>query len=262
MEIRQASIYDFPAYYDAVFGSDTAAEIRFLEACFQRFVPHRVRRIHEPACGTGRLLARMARAGYRVGGIDLNRRAVDYCNARLKRIGAVGQVDCGDMSDFEVKRPFDAAFNTINSFRHLPSESSAIGHLKSMARALRPGGIYVLGLHLTPTRGATTDTECWSARRGQLTINTSMWPVEKDRRKRVERFAIVFDVYKPTEQFRIEDELVLRSYTLRQFQRLLASTPEWDWVASFDFSYDIDNPLTPNAETEDLVAILQRVDRN
>lgn len=260
MEIRQASIYDFPAYYDAVFGSDTAAELRFLEACFRRHVPHRVRRIYEPACGTGRLLAKLSRAGYGIGGIDLNRRAVDYCNARLERIGARGRVDWGDMSDFKVRRAFDAGFNTINSFRHLATEADALGHLRSMAGAIRPGGIYILGLHLTPIRGTTTDTECWSARRGQLTINTSMWAVDKDRRKRIERFAIVFDIYKPTEQFRIEDELVLRSYTLKQFQELIAAVPEWDWVDSYDFSYNIENPLQPDGETEDLVAILKRSD--
>jgi hypothetical protein len=33
METTTASIYDFPTYYDLVFGSDTAAELRFLKGC-------------------------------------------------------------------------------------------------------------------------------------------------------------------------------------------------------------------------------------
>ena len=54
--------------------------------------------------------------------------------------------------------------NTINSFRHLPTEAAAVGHLESLAKAVRVGGIYALGLHLTPTKGEASDEESWSAR--------------------------------------------------------------------------------------------------
>jgi SAM-dependent methyltransferase len=257
MQKTKASIYDFPKYYDLVFGSDTAAELRFLDRCFERFVDGKVRRVFEPACGTGRLIYRMGRRGLEVGGIDLNEKAIAFCNRRLDRLGIKGRAAVADMTDFEVKRPYDAAFNTINSVRHLQTEEAARGHLQAMARAVRPGGIYVLGLHLTPTRGETTDHESWSARRGQLSINTYMWPIEKNSRKRLEKFGIRFDVYKPTESLRIEDALELRSYTAKQFQRLLASVPEWQVSAWYDFRYDVDKPIAVDAETEDTVVILK-----
>ncbi len=259
MKKSKANIYDFPTYYDLVFGSDTAAELRFLVACFERFVDGRVRRVFEPACGTGRLMYRLARShGLEVGGIDLNAKAVEYCNERLARLELKGRAQVGDMSDFAVKRPYDAAFNTINSFRHLPTEQAAVGHLESMAGAVRPGGIYALGLHLTPTRGETTDEESWSARRGQLAINTYMWPIEKNPRKRLERFGIRFDVYKPTESLRIEDVLELRSYTYRQFEKLVEAVSSWELVEVYDFGYDVDQPIRLGPTTEDVVAILKR----
>ena len=86
MQKTIASIYDFPTYYDLVFGSDTAAELRFLNKCFERFVDGSVKRVFEPACGTGRLLYRMGQSGFHVGGIDLNAKAVEYCNKRLARL--------------------------------------------------------------------------------------------------------------------------------------------------------------------------------
>ena len=259
MDTTQASIYDFPTYYDLVFGSDTAAELRFLAKCFERFVDRPVKRVFEPACGTGRLIYRLGQKGFEVGGIDLNEKAVEYCNERLERLGIKGRAQVGDMSDFEVKRPFDAAFNTINSFRHLQSEEAARGHLESMARATRKGGIYVLGLHLTPTVGEPTDEEAWSARRGQLSINTYMWPVEKNAKKRLERFGIRFDIYRPTGSMRIEDILELRSYTAKQFQGLLKSVESvWDVAEFYDFAYDIRKPTFLNASTEDVVVILRR----
>ena len=254
----KASIYDFPTYYDLVFGSDTAAEMRFLEKCFERFVDGPTNRVFEPACGTGRLLFRMAKRGYYAGGLDLNEKAVDYCNERLERLGLEGRAVVGDMSDFKVSKKFDAAFNTINSFRHLQDEKSAVAHLECMASAVRKGGIYALGLHLTPTEGEPTDEESWSARRGQLSINTHMWPIEKDPKKRLERFGIRFDVYTPTSSQRIDDVLCLRSYTLKQFQKLLGAVSTWEPLEFYDFRYDILRPAELDAEAEDIVVILKR----
>ena len=259
MRKTTASIYDFPTYYDLVFGSDTAAELKFLRGCLERYAAGKVRRVFEPACGTGRLLYRLGQQGFEVGGIDLNPKAVKYCNTRLKRMGLRGRVQLGDMSTFDVAKVYDAAFNTINSFRHLQSEDAARAHLQCVARAVRPGGIYLLGIHLTPTRGEATDYESWSARRGQLSINTYMWPIDKNPRKRLERFGIRFDVYKPSESLRIEDVLELRSYTRRQFMDLLQAVSSWELMKFYDFGYDLDQPITVGPETEDVVAVLRRV---
>ncbi|MGN6134344.1 MAG: class I SAM-dependent methyltransferase [Aureliella sp.] len=258
MQKTTASIYDYPVYYDLVFGSDCAAELKFLHAVFDRYVDGRVRRVFEPACGTGRLLYRLGREKLEVSGLDLNEKAIEFCNKRLAKHDLRGRAKVGDMSDFSVKKPYDAGFNTINSFRHLPTEEAAVGHLKCMAAAIRPGGIYALGLHLTPTRGETSDEESWSARRGQLAINTYMWPIEKNPRKRMEHFGIRFDVYRPLGHLRIMDVLKLRSYTAKQFKDLLAAALEWELVGVYDFHYDIHHPIKIDSKTEDVVVILKR----
>lgn len=260
MKTTKASIYDFPKYYDLVFGSDTAAEISFLKACIKKYVKGRVKRLFEPACGTGRLLFRLGKQGYEVGGIDLNEKAVDFCNARLQRLKLKGRAQVGDMSDFEVDKPFDVGFNTINSFRHLGSEEAAKGHLVSMAKAIRVGGIYALGFHLTPTHGEPDDEESWSARRGHLTINTQMWPVSKDSKKRLECFGIRFDIYTPTETLKINDVLRLRSYTLKQYRALVDSVSDyWEPVGYYDFGYKVEEPAEVNGSTQDLITIFKRV---
>lgn len=257
----EASIYDFPVYYDLIFGSDWAAEFKFLEAVFQKHVDGKVKRVFEPACGTGRLLYRMSKAGYTADGIDLNDKAIDYCNARLKKHGLKSSSWVADMSDFKVKKPYDAAFNTINSFRHLATEKMAADHLRCMASAIRPGGIYALGFHLTPLKGTPTDTESWSARRGHLVVNTQMWPRDKDPKKRMERFNIRFDIHRPTGSSRIDDCLELRSYTAKQFQSLLKSVPEWEVDAVYDFRYSIDDPIEVDEWSEDVVFILKKPKR-
>lgn len=253
-----AIIYDHPKYYDTLFGADCAAEFHFLLACFDRYAERTVHRVFEPACGTGRLLVRLAKAGYQVSGNDLNAKAVEYCNRRLVRHGFSASVTVGDMADFRLRRKQDAAFNLINSFRHLASERQARSHLQCVARALAKGGIYLLGLHLTPTRGPRDKQESWSARRGHLVVVSRMRSLRLDRRRRQELFSFDVDVYTPLRHLRFSERLSFRTYTAKQMGSLLRSVPQLELVAVYDFAYNIRRPIWMTAETEDVVLVLRK----
>ena len=257
-EVIEGHIYDYPKYYDLIFGSDWKAEFDFLLACFDRHAQRPVQRLYEPACGTGRLLIKLAEAGYEVAGNDLNPRAVEFCNERFRRRGLEPIAAIGDMSAFLLKRQVDAAFNTINSFRHLPTEQAAESHLRCVARALAEGGIYVLGLHLTPTEGERIDEESWSARRGNLSVISRMWSIELDLERRLERVGMTFDVYTPTRSFRIADEMDYRTYTAEQLQELLAHVPEFEVAETYDFTYEIEEPIEVGPQTEDVLYVLRK----
>jgi len=269
------SIYDHPKYYDLVFGADVAAETKFILACEEEFVsrsPNQAKQwFLEPACGTGRLMYALLRKGYSVCGLDLNPKAVAFCNQRLARHGYPASAIVSDMCDFRVgdfrdiipssrrkNGPVKLAFNTINSFRHVGSEAEARRHLDCMAEIVRPGGIYLLGVHLTPTSVPPSETESWSARRGHLAINTHMWTVSRDKKKRLECFGIRFDIHTPRDSFRINDELRLRSYTPAQMKSLIHANGMWESVATYDFAYDMDEPIEVDASTEDVVYVLRR----
>ena len=254
----EQSIYDFPVYYDLLFGSDWRAEFEFLEFCFETYTNRVVKRVFEPACGTGRLLIKMAKSDYEVGGNDLNPKAIDYCNDRLERHGFQRSTFVGDMSDFKLKRKVDAAFNTINSFRHLPTEKAARSHLQCMANCLAKGGLYALGLHLLPTKGPTVDEEAWSARRGNLVVNSYMWSKRIDKKNRMEHLGMTVDIYKPTKHQQIVDHMEYRTYTKPQFEKLVASVPELEIAAIHDFAYNVNTTIELDDSTEDMVCILRK----
>ena len=257
-EVINGNLYDYPKYYDLIFGSDWKSEFDFLMACFERHAKRPVKRVFEPACGTGRLLIKLAQAGYEVSGNDLNPNAIEYCNTRLQRHGFARATRVDDMSNFKLPRKTDAAFNTINSFRHLPSEATAESHLRCVANSLAKGGLYVLGLHLIPTAGGRCEDESWSARRGNLAVVSYMWSKEIDRRRRNERLGMTFDIYTLTNHFRIEDEMNYRTYTARQMQRLLGRVPEFEIAGTYDFAYEIDHPVEIETNTEDVVYVLRK----
>ena len=259
MEVLHESIYDHPRWYDMVFGSDCAAEIRFIEGCAKKYYARKLKRLLEPACGTGRLMVRFAKRGYQIGGLDLNAHAVDFCNNRLIKAGYKPTAWIADMTNFNVKYPFDVAFNTINSFRHLSTELAATDHLRAVAKSVKLGGLYLLGFHLTPTEGIPQDSEAWSVGRGHLSIQTCMWPIKKLPRKRQERFGIRFDIRTPTQHLRINDELRLRSYTASQAKQLIDNAGHWEIAATYDFHYDLRKPVEIGPRSEDVVFVLKRI---
>jgi len=259
-ETIRGSLYDFPQYYDILFGADWKDEYRFLVGCFHRFAERRVRRVFEPACGTGRLLVKLAKAGYRVSGNDLNEKAVAYCNNRLARAGFKPTIRVGDMSDFKLSRPVDAAFNLINTVRHLPTEAAVESHLGCVHDALATGGIYILGLHLTPTRGPRIDDESWSGARGPVKVTSYMWSKEVDLKGRNERLGIRFDIRTPTKRFQIEDEMNYRTYTVAQMNSLIARVPGFEVVGTYDFLYRFDEPIAVGPSTQDVVYLFRKID--
>ena len=89
METIAGHLYDFPKYYDLIFGSDWAAEIKFLKACFQKYAKRPINRLFEPGCGTGRLMIQLAKAGFDVSGVDLNEKAGHFFDHGLDRCHTV-----------------------------------------------------------------------------------------------------------------------------------------------------------------------------
>lgn len=257
-ETVAGSIYDYPVYYDVIFGADWKKETNFLEAAFEKHAQRTVKSVFEPACGTGRILIKLGERGYKVSGNDLNPKAVDYCNKRMAKAELPQTAVVGDMSDFQLKKPVDAAFNLINTVRHLPTEKHARDHLKCMADALAPGGIYLLGLHLMPTVGKPIPSESWVAKRGTLTVSSYMWTKEIDVPGRMEHLGMTLDIQTPTRHLRIDDEMHYRTYTAAQMRTLIASESRLECVETYDFLCDIHDPITIVPKTEDVIYVLRK----
>jgi SAM-dependent methyltransferase len=263
------SWYDYPHYYDIAFQSETLPEADFIEAACRKYAVGPVRTLLEPACGTGRLVVELARRGYQVIGLDINRAVLRYLRRRLRRQGLRAVLFVADMSRFGLAQPVDAAYCTFDSFRHLLSERSAWEHLECMAEVVRPGGIYILGLHLLPPDASEECVERWTERRGRTQLTVTLRVLRCDRHRRIEWIRISVLVRKrpvacrqaahPRGQvMRFRDEFPLRIYTARQFRGLLAKTSRWELADVYDFWYEIDRPLRLTDQMADTVFILRR----
>jgi SAM-dependent methyltransferase len=252
--------YDHPEIYDLSLRDETPQEAAFVEAACRKYCAFPVERLLEPACGSGRMVTEMAARGYQVTGLDLNEKALAYLRKRLARRKLRAEVCLADMTDFRLPQPIDAAFCLVNSFRHLLTEESARNHLECVARHLRPGGIYILGLHLVPPDADYASIERWRTRQGQTQVSTDLRVVASDRRRRIESLQVSLRVRRGEKLWRFRGRFDLRLYNATQFRKLLASVPALELCDVYDFWYEIDEPLELNNKISDTVFVLRRRD--
>ena len=162
------------------------------------------------------------------------------------------------MSNFRLGRPVDAAYCTVNTFRHLLTEQAAYSHLKSVAGSLRRGGIYLLGLHLLPLGADPEDNARWTQCRGETTVTVTLRMLRTDLRRRIENLRVCLLVRRGSKEFRLRHEFQLRTYTVRQFRRLLGSIPSLELCNIYDSRYDIEQPFALNDKVAYCLFVLRR----
>lgn len=252
--------YDRPQYFDMVFRDETAEEVRFFGEAFDKLVDGDVKRLYEPGCGSGRLVAAMASEGYDVVAVDNNDKMLRYLRNRLKRRGLRGELINADMTTHVCVPPVDAAFCTFNTFRHLLDEKSAIEHLRSVASSLRPGGIYMLGFHCIPLDADPDCIERWTAAHGGTKISVTLKVIDFQRRKRRETLRVSIKATKRTgEVERLRSEFQLRLYTPKQAKSLLESVSDIFEIAGvYDFDYELDEIRDIDEDLTDAVFVLRK----
>jgi SAM-dependent methyltransferase len=251
--------YDYPQYWDLAFRDETQGEADFIEAAANKYCDFPVTRLLEPGCGGGRLVLEMARRGYDISGFDLSHAATQYLRSRLEEHGLTANVFNADMTDYTHQPLVDIAFNTVNTFRHLLTEKAARQHLESIASSLRNGGLYILGFHLLPPDADEEDSESWDTIEGDTTVNMSLVVESCDRRTRLETIRFNLKAVTSSDVIEIETVYTLRIYQAFQLQQLVESVPEFEHVDTFDFWYDIDDPLELNDDLGDTVVVLRKL---
>lgn len=243
-----------------IFRDETRDEVRFFEEAFDHFADGRVHRLLEPGCGSGRLVAALAAKGYDVAGLDLHPAMIRYLSRRLQRRGLHAAAVVGDMTAMEFDEPFDAAFCTFNTFRHLPNEAAAVSHLRSVADNVRRGGLYILGYHIIPDDAEDTCIERWKASHGGTNVDVKFAVTSFDRKKRFESITVTLKAKKRSGlKETLRSDFKLRTYNSTQTKRLLKKVADvWEIAEVFDFDYDIDCPREINEDLNDALFVLKR----
>ena len=232
-----------PEEYDILHAAGSAADVRVLERLERDYVNSGARARStwlEPACGTGRLLRLAAARGRNVIGFDLEAPMVDYASRRVADTLSRGKprrppgtrprasIFRADMTDFSRHvraRSIDLAFNLINTIRHLPTDAAMLAHLGQIARVLRPGGVYAVGLSVSSYGNEIPTEDIWLGRRGLVSVRQVVQylpaPGGRGRTARMERCINHMTVTRGRRETEHDFVYDLRAYDLRQWNALI-----------------------------------------
>ncbi|MGQ9489602.1 MAG: class I SAM-dependent methyltransferase [Anaerolineae bacterium] len=133
----------------------------------------------ELGCGTGRVLIHLARAGYRVTGVDMSLAMLEIARAKAEAAGLLNRVTliAGDYGEVALGGPYHFACTVMNTFLHLPDQAAQVRALQHWRAHLAPDGLLLIDvLHPDPTTLAGLDgrLEFWGAWRDPASGHTIM----------------------------------------------------------------------------------------
>lgn len=96
------------------------------------------------ACGYGRIAIPLAQQGFVVTGLDLSETLLGQARTAAADANVRVNWHQGDMRDIPWSNAFDAAINIFSSFGYFTDESENRRVLEGVARALKPGGRFLI----------------------------------------------------------------------------------------------------------------------
>jgi SAM-dependent methyltransferase len=259
----QIDWYDTPLYYDIIFDEDTVEEANFLEAMQARHGTGagNQRSVLELACGSGRLLRELGTRGWRTAGFDANPHMLAFARDRLARENIAARLWEDRMESFTVPggKKFNLVHCLVSTFKYLLTEADALASLSRVADVLKPGGLFILGLHLTDYRDSKVSHERWVVTRDGIEVvcNTRTWPVDPGTRTEAMRSRL--RVTLPDGSVgRQETHWTVRSYSAAQLRRLLGKVTSLQLVACHDFRHDPDEHRKLDDSYADIVLVLKK----
>jgi SAM-dependent methyltransferase len=178
--------------------------------------------ILEVACGTGRVFAPLAEAGFNVVGVDISPAMLAVARARIADRGIGRKVELveSDALVLNLGRRFPLAIIALNSFGHFYEPGDPQRALDRLSEHLLPGGLLALDL-TNPVPGAFGDTTGVVLHDYTRSGPRPDWQTVKLRSQSLDPIAqiidvcCIFDEVGPTG----EVKLTLTSFALRYFYR-------------------------------------------
>ncbi|MBI2881243.1 MAG: class I SAM-dependent methyltransferase [Candidatus Tectomicrobia bacterium] len=187
-------------------------------------------RILDLCCGYGRHTLALRRRGYPCFGLDLSQELLKLARKESREEGAAAPpFTCADMREIPY-RPgtFDAVLSLFTSFGYFEEEADDQAVLNGVARALRPGGRFLLDVLNKEWLMAHFTPRFWEEGEGTKLLSEMTFDYERGRL--LTRRTIV-----PDEGERKEFFSSIRLYTLAETVRMLRQAGLTYWRAFGDY---------------------------
>ncbi len=132
--------YDqWASVYDAIYGEHTPDISFYVKEAKKAHGP-----VLELACGTGRILLPMLKAGIEAHGVDISGKMLGVLKRKASSLDLKPSVYLADMRTFKLKKKFSLIIVPFRSFLHLITIEDQLKTLKNIRSHLAPNGKLIL----------------------------------------------------------------------------------------------------------------------
>lgn len=233
-----AEVYSAPRLYDLAFSyRDYDREARFL---LERFRAERGRdpqRFLELGAGPARHAIAMAKAGLSAVALDLAPEMAAYGLAEAQKSGVELEYQTADMIRFTLDAPVDLAATMLCSATYILEDEDFVQHLRAVAAALRPGGLYVIELpHPSELDGRPKTKSTWTMNEPGGRLDVEWLDGEGSSAEAARRAPTVARLhYQPTsgQPILIESRAPLRAFSRQEIADFVDRSGSFELVSVF-----------------------------
>lgn len=215
--------------------------------------------ILELGCGSGRILAHLARKGFNITGIDKSPDMLALARKRIEGDDIQGRVRLvqDDMANFALEEKFHLAFAAVNTFLQLADREKQLAALRCVFHHLEKSGVLILDVFNPETalweQGATLERQMKDPSTGDTILKVISGQVNRTRQ--LQYLTLMYDhMDEEGRASRTVSNLVFR-YIHRHEMELLLEVSGFR-VEQVYGSYDMD-PLTDSSDSMIFVASKQ-----
>lgn len=140
------SLFNSPIYFELYAAENTKKAVEEVRDLLRLLSLQPPARILDVPCGYGRHTLELARRGFTVTGVDASSVQLGRAREQAERAKLRVHLREQDARDLTFEGEFDLAINMFLSFGYFETDAEHLAMLQGIARALRPGGRFLMHL--------------------------------------------------------------------------------------------------------------------
>lgn len=253
--------YSFAKYYDIAFDfKDIPKECNFIEQLYSKYSSRRPESFIEFGAGPALHAIELGRRGLDVAAVDLSTEMVAYGLQKAHEAGVPLKYDCADMVHYQSAQKYDVASILMDSTAYLLTNDQVVEHFRSVAKILKPGGLYILEMsHPRSVFQISQSTvNDWEMNRDGISVKVQ-WGFPEDRFDPISQLTDVsvrLEYEDGERQGVIENKAPQRCFTATEFEALVRAAGCFEILEWFG-AMDIAIPFTNDEKAWRMIPVLR-----